>query len=111
MIVARVIAFFFLIIAAIALGRDVIALVDSGMLRFLTGTQLWYLLAPDGYQAAQRWGTANLSFFWDPIIVTILALPAFLTAGVIGFAVFMLSRPRKQKPGGGGRSNLHRVYG
>jgi hypothetical protein len=110
MIIARVIAFFFLIIAAIALGRDVIALVDTGTLRFLTGTQLWYLLGADGYQAAQRWGAANLSVLWDPVIVTILALPAFLVAGVVGFVIFMLSRRRKQPPGSG-RSNLRRVYG
>jgi hypothetical protein len=112
MIVARIIAFFFLIIAAIALGRDVIAVIDSGTLQFLTGTQVWYLIGPDGYQAAQRWGSANLSFLWSPVITTILALPAFVSTGVVGFVIFMLSRPRKRTRGGGGpRSNLHQVYG
>lgn len=111
MLVARVIAFFFLIIAAIALGRDIIACVDSGTLQFLSGTQLWFMLAAESFEEAQRWGAANLSLLWNPVITTILALPAFLSSGVIGCAVFMLSRPRKKTPGGGGRNNLRRVYG
>jgi hypothetical protein len=110
MIVGRLLAFLLLIIAAVTFIRDALDWYDSGILETLSGDQLWLSLAPDAYQAAQDWASDNLSFAWDPIATTVLALPAFVSSGVLGALLFLGFRKRKKKTRRPG-SNLRQIYG
>ncbi len=110
MIVGRLIGFLLLVIAAIAFIRDALDWYDSGALELLSGDQLWLSLSPESYQSVQDWTGNNLPFLWDPIATTILWLPAFVSAGVLGALFLLATRKRKKKnrrPG----SNLRQVYG
>jgi hypothetical protein len=110
MIVGRLLGFLLLIVAAIAFLRDAIDWYDSGILETLSGDQLWLSLSPESFQSVQDWASTNLSILWDPIATTILWLPAFVSAGVLGALFFLASRKKKKKnrrPG----SNLRQVYG
>jgi hypothetical protein len=110
MIVGRLIGFLLLIIAAITFLRDAIDWYDSGILETLSGDQLWLSLSPEGYQSVQDWAGANLSILWDPVATSILWLPTFVSAGVLGALLVVVSRKRKKKSRRPG-SNLRQVYG
>jgi hypothetical protein len=96
MIIARAIAFVLLLIAAIAFLRDLLNWYDSGALALLSGDQLWLSLSPAGYQSAQNWAGDHLPLFSKPIMATILALPVFLSAGVLGALLLVVSRSKHQ---------------
>jgi hypothetical protein len=110
MLLGRLIGFVLLIIAAIAFVRDALDFYDSGILELLSGDQLWLSFAPESFQSVQDWGSNNLSVVWDPVATTILAAPAFVSAGILGALFFLGSRKRKKKPRRPG-SNLRQVYG
>jgi hypothetical protein len=110
MIVGRLIGFLLLIIAAITFLRDALDWYDSGILETLSGDQLWLSLSPESYQSVQDWAGDNLSIMWSPVATSILWLPAFVSAGVLGVLFLLASRKRKKKTRRPGR-NLRQVYG
>ena len=97
MIVGKLIGFLLLIVAAIAFVRDALDWYDSGLLETLSGDQLWLSLAPDAYQSVQYWIIDNLSYAWDPVATTILAVPAFISAGILGVLFLLASRKKRKR--------------
>ncbi len=94
MIIARAIGLLLLLIATVAFVRDLLNWYDSGALALLSGDQLWLSLSPAGYQSAQNWADDHLPLFSKPVMATILALPVFLSAGVLGVFLLVVSRSK-----------------
>jgi len=95
--IGRLIGYLFLIVAAIALIRDGLNFYDTGQFALMSGDQIWFGLNPDGFEAAQIWGAKTLSYLWDPVVTTILALPAFVVAAAIGILMVLGSRKRQPR--------------
>jgi hypothetical protein len=95
--IGRLIGYLFVIVAVIVLLRDGLNWYDTGHFALMSCDQIWFGLNPDGFEAAQIWGTNTLSFLWDPIITTILAAPAFVVAAVIGILMVLASRKRQPR--------------
>jgi hypothetical protein len=96
MLVGRIIGCLFLIVAAIALLRDGLNFYDTRRIVLLSSDQLWETLGPSSFEATKLWGDTSAPILWDPVITTILALPTFIVAAVIG--VLILLGSRKQRP-------------
>jgi hypothetical protein len=55
---------------------------------------------PVKFLAFQTFVHAKLApFLWDPVLVSVLYGPTFLDVGVLGLALFWLSRPRRPPAG------------
>jgi len=109
MFILRAIGSILLLIAAIAFLRDLVNWYDSGAVASLTGDQLWLSLSPSGYQAAQHWVADRLPVVLGPVAGNILALPVFLSAGVIGAFLRAVARRRRENPRW--RRDWRRMYG
>ena len=69
--------------------------------------QLWFEYAADSLQVVQVGIERHMAgwfgglfepvafFLWDPVVVTILQAPAFLVAGVVGIALLVAGRPKR----------------
>ncbi|HEX4111694.1 MAG TPA: hypothetical protein VH020_04090 [Stellaceae bacterium] len=100
MIVGRIIGCLFLVVAAIAFLRDGLNFYDTGHIALLSSDQLWSSLGPTSYESTKLYGDTSLPILWDPIITTILALPTFVVAGVLGLLFLLASRkprPRRRR--------------
>jgi hypothetical protein len=95
MIILRAIGSLLLLIAVIAFLRDLINWYDSGVLALLSGDQLWLSLSPGGYQSAQHWAGDHLPALAQPVLTTILALPVFFSAGVLGGFLRVVARRKR----------------
>lgn len=60
-------------------------------------------LSPSGFQKMQDYVQTHAPKLWDPALVSILGLPAWLVLGIIGLLVFALTRRRAPKIGYGRR--------
>jgi hypothetical protein len=80
--------------------RDGLEFADTGRIALLSSDQLWGSLGPTSFESTQNWGEVSLPILWDPVITTILWLPTFLVAGVLGALFLLLSRkprPRRRR--------------
>jgi len=97
MVIGRLIAFLFWVIAATVLLRDILAWLDSGAIAFMTGAQLWFTLDPDGFEQTEGMMRDKYPSLWDPAVSTLLDLPAFLVFLFLGLLLMYLFRTRKKR--------------
>ena len=97
MVIGRLIAFLFWVIAATVLLRDLLALLDSGIFAFMTGAQLWFTLDPDGFERTEGMMRDKYPSLWDPAVSTVLDWPAFLVFAVLGLILFYVFRSRSKR--------------
>jgi hypothetical protein len=84
--------------AVIAFLRDALDWYDSGRLALLSGAQFWLALGPNSYYGTESFLTENIPTLWDPILVFLLNLPAFIVAAVLGLLFWFASRRPRAKP-------------
>ena len=97
MTVLRFIGSLFLLAAVIALTADFTrAEAGSTILPpFASLLKHWSDLAPQSLAAAQKAvQTTAHPLLWDPVIRSLLALPAWLSLGTLGLIIAWLGRPR-----------------
>lgn len=91
-----------LILAAVAvLGADALAALDSGQFAPRPMGQLWFQLDPGSLNLMQAVVQRYLHpSIWDPGIVSVLLLPAFVVLAVPGVLLALLCRPgpERRKP-------------
>jgi hypothetical protein len=64
---------------------------------FISALDLWQARAPDSLEAARAaFEEQGLSGLWDPVLTTILFLPAWLVLGAPGMALIIICRPPPQ---------------
>jgi hypothetical protein len=95
--IGRIIAFVFLILAAIALARDALNLYATGQIALLSGREFWLALGPGSYYGTENFLTINIPPLWDPVLTFVLDLPAFITTGVVGLLAWFVSRKPQPK--------------
>jgi hypothetical protein len=97
MTVLRFIGGLFLLFAVIALTTDFTRAEASGALAFASLLDHWSELAPQSLAAAQKTvqGRAH-PLLWDPVIRSLLALPAWASLGAVGLIFAWLGRPRRR---------------
>ncbi|TCS64759.1 hypothetical protein [Varunaivibrio sulfuroxidans] len=62
---------------------------------FISGNDVWYVLAPNGLALAHFWVESHLgAAFWDVVIRPALTPPLWLTFGLPGFILLWRFRPR-----------------
>jgi uncharacterized protein (DUF2062 family) len=100
MLAGRILGCLFLVVAAVALLRDAMDFADTGRIALLSSDQLWSTFGPTSFESTQNWGEVSLPILWDPVITTILSLPTFLVAAVLGVLFLLVSRkprPRRRR--------------
>lgn len=95
MIVGRVIGWILIAAAIALLVTDIIAWINTGALAFAVTGELWFTLHSGSLNLLQAI-TQRYIFpaLWDPIIVTVLLLPASLVLGVPGLILSYACRRR-----------------
>lgn len=97
MLALRFIASLFLLGAVIAFTADLSRPRRTGAPVFSSIERHWSDLAPQSLSAAQKAvRTRTHPLLWDPVIRSVLGVPAFLMLGSFSAALFYLGRPRRR---------------
>lgn len=81
------------LILLLGLGAGAWDAAASGPFRFRDVGELWFRIHPDSLQLAQPAVERHLApFLWDPVILTLLTLPAAPLFLGLAAALFMLRR-------------------
>lgn len=100
MILGRLIGWLLLASAALLLVRDAWLWASGGAFRFLAGGELWFLLAPESLNVAQAITQRYLlPELWDPGMITLLLMPAWVVLGGLGLIFVTLFRRRRRRRG------------
>ena len=93
--ILRVIAVLLLIAALVAGGIEVVQWIMNGQYDSLTAGELWYMIHRGSLNLTQaviqRYVAAWL---WDPVMVSVLTLPAWAVLGVPALVLLWISQPR-----------------
>ena len=95
MIVGRILGWLFVLAAVAAAARDLVAWFDTGDFAPMPLGQLWFDLDNSSLNLVQA-VTQRYLFpeLWDPVIVSILLLPAWLVFAVPAIVLLVLFRRR-----------------
>ena len=97
MLVLRFIGSLFLLGAVILLTSDLSRPQRAGTPAFASIHKHWADLAPQTLASAQKTvATRTHGVVWDPLIVSVLNIPAFLTFGALAALCLYLGRPRRR---------------
>ena len=98
MVFLRIFGTWFLLVAVIALVYDgTRTLASSDGLVVTALGEHWFRLHPSSLGLAQAAIERHVHpFLWDPVILTILQMPAWVVLGVIGLGLYLLGRKRKR---------------
>jgi hypothetical protein len=97
MLVLRFIGSLFLLGAVIALTADLSRPNRPGTPTFTSIHKHWSDLAPQTLASAQKTVASRThGVVWDPGIVTVLKIPAFVTFGGLAVLLLYLGRPRRR---------------
>ena len=93
------IGFVFVGLALMALGADAIGSREAGTVQIRSLGELWGILHFPSRDAFLAWGGAKLPpAAMDPVVSSIMAVPAWALFAIIGIALLYLFRQRRQAP-------------
>ncbi len=96
MVLLRWIGNLLLLAAAIALIYDLTPWLQGRPLAFASLAADWKAVAPAWYQAAQEGLQHVHPALWNPMLLGVLRIPAWIGLGVAGGALFLLGLPRRR---------------
>lgn len=98
MLILRLTGVWLMLLAVVAVVYDgTRMLANNGEIAFTSLGEHWYSLHPSSLNLAQAAIERHVApFLWDPVITTILLLPAWLVAGVLGALIYLLGYRRKR---------------
>ena len=106
-LLAHIVGWTLLIVALVIAIRDGLSSLDQNQFVIRPLGQLWFEIDASSLNTLQAGIERNLSpVLWDPVIITLLQLPAVAVFGVLGIVFLLLSRA-----GGRGRPLLNRNRG
>ena len=98
MIIGRFFGWLITAIALMAAGAEILASLEAGAYQGLAIGYLWFKIDTGSLNVSQavvqRYIHPSL---WDPVIVTVLQWPAWITLGVLGPALSLVFRKRSRK--------------
>jgi hypothetical protein len=96
-VIGRIIGFLLLVLGVIVLLRDIIAWFDTDKIVSMTGSQLWFTLSPDGFEATDAALRDRIPTLWNLISTTLLGWPAFIVSLVLGAILMYVFRNRSKE--------------
>jgi len=98
MLLLRLIGVWLMLLAVVALVYDgTRMLADNGAIVFTSLGEHWYNIDPGSLNTLQAAIERYVAqFLWDPVIVTILLMPAWLVVGGLGALFYLLGYRRKR---------------
>ena len=104
--ILRVIAILLLVAALAAGGFEVVQWITNGQYDPLTAGELWYMIHRGSLNLTQAVIQRYVaSWLWDPVLVSVLTLPAWAVLGAPALVLLWISQPRTA-----GR-NKRRIFG
>ena len=98
MIVLRVIGWLLIAAALLALGWDLFLWIHDGHFALSPAGKLWYIVWPRSFNFAEHLIIAHISkALWDSAIMTVLAQPMLLVAGIPGSLLVLFARRRRRR--------------
>jgi hypothetical protein len=98
MLLGRLLGWVLLFIALAILGFEGTAWLVAGDYHAFALGELWYRLAPESLNIAQAGIQRGVHpLLWDPVITSLLLLPASLVPAVPGLALVILCRRRTRR--------------
>jgi hypothetical protein len=95
--IVRSIGIVTLLLALIALNRDINKTLDDAALHVTKLGDLWYAVHPTSLQLLQPAIERHVAeWLWDPVILSVLTAPACLDFGVLGAILMLLGRKKKR---------------
>ena len=98
MVVGRVIGWLLILAALGVAGWELFVFFQGGPYQTLSLGRLWFKIAHSSLNLVQaviqRYVTPKL---WDPVLVSILKLPAWVSFAVLGIALIVVFRRRKRE--------------
>jgi len=98
-LIARILGWLFVFLALMALGAEILLTVQQGGYDALSLSDLWRQVHTKSYLDLEHMfmGTP-MAWFWDPVMLTVLACPAWVLSGLVA-AMFFLRRERRKRKG------------
>jgi hypothetical protein len=98
MLILRLLGVWLMLLAVVALVYDgTRMLADNGALVFTSLGEHWFTIHRESLNAAQAGIERHVApFLWDPVMTTILLLPAWLVVGGLGALLYLLGYRRKR---------------
>ncbi|MAG96140.1 MAG: hypothetical protein CMM08_05575 [Rhodospirillaceae bacterium] len=82
-------------LALLALGAELVASLEAGAYRGLALGELWYALDVSSLNLIQAVVQRHLwPLLWDPMLVTVLRWPAWISFGLVALALVLICRRR-----------------
>jgi hypothetical protein len=98
MIIGRFFGWLITAVALMTAGAEILASLEAGAYQGLAIGYLWFKIDTGSLNLSQavvqRYIHPSL---WDPVIVTILQWPAWITLGVLGPTLALIFRKRRRK--------------
>lgn len=95
MLFGRLIGWLFVVVALVAAGFEIFAVVDGEPWQPIALGELWYRIHAASLNAAQAGIQRNIApWLWEPVITTILLWPVWLGFGVPGILLIWACRRR-----------------
>lgn len=98
MLLLRLIGVWLMLLAVVALVYDgTRILANNGAIVFTSLGEHWYSVHPASLNVSQAAIERHVApFLWDPVITTILLLPAWIVVGGLGALFYLLGYRRKK---------------
>jgi len=98
MLILRLIGIWLMLLCVVALVYDATRiLADNGDIVFTSLGEHWYSIHAPSLNAAQAAIERYVApFLWDPVITTLLFLPAWVVVGVLGLLFYFWGYRRKK---------------
>jgi hypothetical protein len=97
-IAGRVVGWLLLLGAMVVVARDILRYVETDGYAAIAVGKLWFSLHVDSLNLAQAVVQRYIHpALWDPAIVWVLRLPAWLAFAVPGLALWILCRKRRRR--------------
>jgi len=95
---SRLLAWLFLVLAAMAAGAELVRSLEASAWEPLAFGYLWFTIDAGSLNTSQAVIQRYIHpALWDPVIATFLQLPVWLVLLVPGVLLWLLSRRRKQR--------------
>jgi hypothetical protein len=98
-LIFRFVGFLILALAFAALIVDGTRSIAAGAAAILPLGRTMSTLAPDGFARMHAAIETHVPLLWDPVLVTLLLLPAWLVLGAVGILLITLTRRPRPKIG------------
>jgi hypothetical protein len=95
---ARILGWIFLILACSALGGELLLSIQEGGYAPLSLAELWQQIhAPSFISTEKVFMGTPLDWLWNPVILTVLAIPAWIVLAILGALFLHWGRGKRRK--------------